>query len=35
MTQTEVQTWLRAGLLLCLGLVLWTGQRLASGANGD
>ncbi|HVQ59509.1 MAG TPA: APC family permease [Solirubrobacterales bacterium] len=35
MTQTEVQTWLRAGALLCLGLVLWAGQRLAAGANGD
>ena len=29
MTQTEGQTWLRAGALLGLGLALWTVQRIA------
>lgn len=33
MTQIEGETWLRAGALLCLGLVLWAIQRIAVGSN--
>ncbi|HEU4737206.1 MAG TPA: APC family permease [Solirubrobacterales bacterium] len=33
MTQIEAETWLRAGVLLCLGLALWTIQRTATRSN--
>jgi len=35
MTQVEVETWLRAGALLGLGLALWGLQRLATPPEAD
>jgi amino acid transporter len=33
MTQIEGETWLRAGVLLCLGMGLWVIQRIAAGSD--